>query len=220
MSETLFDRELPIKINLTAGGKKVTLTVRYPTDDELARRERTMKVFYKRGNSLPDIENQEVADLALATAIVAPGSDEVDENIASRLIELLMRTEIPEAPERTADGFSVGIKVCNGATTVHVLREPSEREIRKYRQNAIWMGNPRFGRQEAKTLLSAVGDFYDKLLVRVEGYPEGRLAVPINHKNAAVQAILTQINEEQEADQIDPENFSNPSGQNSPALGS
>jgi len=114
---------------------------------------------------------------------------------------------VPEQPERTADGYRIPISIILNIPTVHTLKEPTEKQVRKYRESAIWMGDLKFGKQEAKTMLSAVGEFYDKLLVDVEGYAGGKDSIPVTHKSVAINALLTQIKEEQESDEIDPEVF-------------
>lgn len=213
MSETQpassgFDRNRNITLNLKRDGKSVV--VRFPSDDELAKRERRMRTFYRKGSALPEFEHLEEANFELATAIRVSG-DEIDESIANRIVEAVLKA-IPDQPVRGDKGYHIPITIGKdrqtgeNIQTLHVLREPSEKEVRKYRESAIWMGDMRFGRQEAKTMLSAVGNFYDKLFVSAEGYVS-KESIPVTHKSVAVNALLTQIKEEQELDEIDPEGF-------------
>ena len=199
-----FERGRPLTLNLKRAGKSIQ--VRFPSDEELAKRERAMKTFYRKGSSLPEFENLEEANHELAKSIRVEG-DEVDESVASRIVEMVLKA-VPDQPELVGPKtYRVPLTILLNIPTVHVLREPSEKEIRKYRESAVWMGDLKFGRQEAKTNLSAVGDFYDKLSVSVDGYAGGRASVPVTHKSAAVNALLSQMNEEKEADEIDPEGF-------------
>jgi hypothetical protein len=199
----VFDRNNPLTLNLRRAGKSIT--VRFPSDEELAKRERRMRTFYKKGSSLPEFDGLEEANFELAQSI-RTGGDEVDEASAGRIVDIVLRA-VPEQPERTSDGYRIPLSVVLNIQTAHTLREPTEKEIRKYRESAIWMGDLRFGRQEAKTMLSAVGSFYDKLHVAAEGYAGGKETIPVTHKSLAVNALLTQIKEEQEADEVDPAGF-------------
>lgn len=197
-----FERGKTLTLNLKRAGKSIQ--VRFPSDEELAKRERRMRTFYKKGSSLPEFENLEEANLELAQTI-RTGGDEIDESSAGRIVDMILRA-VPDQPERATEGYRIPVSIVLGIPTVHTLKEPSEKQIRKYRESAVWMGDLRFGRQEAKTSLSAVGEFYDKLLVKAEGYANPK-DIPVTHKSVAVNALLTQIKEEQEADEIDPEVF-------------
>jgi hypothetical protein len=163
-----------------------------------------MRTFYRKGSALPEFDGLEEANLELAQLIRVSG-DEVDDSTANRIVEVILKA-VPEQPERVTEGYRIPVTVVLGIETSHVLREPTEREIRKYREGAIWMGDLKFGRQEARTMLSAVGSFYDKLVVSFDGYAS-KASIPVTHKSVAVNALLTQIREEQESDEIDPAVF-------------
>jgi hypothetical protein len=196
----LFDRSKSLTLNLRRAGK--TVIVRFPSDEELAKRERRMRTFYKKGSSLPEFDGLEEANLELAQSI-RTGGDEVDEASAGHIVDIVLKA-VPDQPERGPDGYQIKLSVVGNIQTAHTLREPTEKQLRKYRESAMWMGDLRFGRQEARTMLSAVGNFYDSLLVKVEGYAG---PVPVTHKSVALNALLTQIKEEQDQDEVDPAGF-------------
>lgn len=202
----VFDRAGSFTIGLKRLGKSVT--VRFPSDEEIIRRESQMRTFFRKGNSIPEVEGQDGADADLF-AKIRTGGDEIPEGNVSRALGILLSAAVPDAPERTADGYSIGIDVVGGIHTEHQLREPTEKEIRKYRQASLFIGDVRFGRQEAKTHLREVGVFYDKLAKGASGYSSSEpSAIPLSHKALAVNAMLQQIRSEEEADEVDPaENF-------------
>lgn len=202
----LFNRDGQFRVVLKRIDKSVDL--RFPTDEEIIRRESRMRTFYRKGNSIPEVEGQDEADAELFEA-VKKGGDDLKDGAQSRAVEILLRAEATEPTrirsEKSENGYSIPITVIGGIETIHELREPTEKEIRKHGQRSLWMGNIKFGRQEARSNLSSVGDFYDKLHLKSTGY-DG--AVPLSHKAVAVNALLQQIRFEEEQDEVDPaENF-------------
>lgn len=201
-SPQVFDRGGTFTITLGRINKKVSL--RFPTDDQVIKRESLTRTFFRKGNSIPEIEGQEGADADLFSQLIVGGDDIPDES-KSRVLGNLLKSSVASAPERSSTGYRIEIDVTGGLKVFHELREPSEKEIRKYGRASFSLGEVRFGRQEAKTYLREVGAFYDKLFSLAEGYSANDTAsIPISHKAAAVNAMLQKIREEEEADEVDP----------------
>jgi hypothetical protein len=206
----VFDREKPFPLKLTR--QKKSVVVRFPTDDELARRERRVRTFKKSGTSQQITEGVEEAHLEFARSLRISG-DEIDLSISDRVSELILRV-VPEPPIPVAEGYEISMEVMIGYQTRHTLREPTEAEMRKHEENAIWLGPWRYRRQEVRVVLSEYKATYDKLCKKVEGYSGGAESVPSTHKAMVVTALINQIREEEEGD-VDPTLFQNPSGQKS-----
>ena len=199
-----FDRTREIEISLRKG--KIAI-LRYPTDEELAARERSYKTFYRKGSALPETEGQEEADEALVKKLIV-GEGELDQDAAVEALGKILRAGVDEQPESEPGGYAVKLSVLYGAAkipTIHHLKEPKVKQVRKYREAAIFWGDLKYGRQQTITSLPAVVAFYDSLFVSVEGYATSDpSAIPANHKGVVVSAVLQKIQSEEDGETIDP----------------
>jgi hypothetical protein len=201
--KSLFDARTPMTVVLKREG--VSVTLRFPSDTEWSRRMATIKTVIKRlhgGASETETENVEAADEALLKAVRTDEGLDLDEGLASVVIARINKAEA-DLPEQTAEGYRIPVRVA-GALTVHELRAPTEKEKRKYRRSAYRFIDLRHGRQELKTSLPAICEFYDLLATKSEGYAPGS-PVPAPHKLAAVSELMVAIDAEDE--EADPENF-------------
>ena len=112
-----------------------TVRVRFPSDDEWITRQRRRKVLVKqlgRGISETTVANGEDVDAALVTKIREGEEPEIDPFEAMKLVEQLSLAEVDDVlPD--GDSFKVTLRVL-GATTVHLLKMPSAKDVFEYRR--------------------------------------------------------------------------------------
>jgi hypothetical protein len=188
MDTSLFDSTRPITINLRGPEGVKALHVRFPTDDEWAERQRRRKVVIKqlgRGISETTVANGEDVDAALLAKIRAEDTPEVDPFEAMRVIDQLSQADVDDViPE--AGGFRVTLRVL-GATTTHVLKMPSAKDVFDYRRGFARVLDLPYNRQELTINLAAASALYKRLLQSAEGYAGD---VPIIHQAVAVKAAI------------------------------
>jgi hypothetical protein len=190
---TDFDATRPIAINLRAPGGVKAIRVRFPSDEEWAERQRRRKVLVKqlgRGISETTVLCGEDVDAALVAKIrEAGGPDgdgaELDAFEAAKVVEHLALAEVDDVVS-AGDSFRVMLRVL-GATTVHVLKMPSARDVFDYRRGFARLFDLPFGRQEVTINIRPAADLYRKLITTVEGYAGD---VPIIHQAVAVKAAI------------------------------
>ena len=182
--------------------------MRYPSDEEWSTRQRSIKTIVQNmgpGASVTRADGVEDADYELYNLIRAEGAPDLEPALASLMIQRLNKAEADE-PVFEGENLRIPIKVC-GAHTEHLLRVPSEAETRKYRKASYVFIDRRHGKQELKSFMPAIGDFYDKLAAESSGYTG---EVPLPHKVAAVVELVATLDAEDEED--DPANFQEASG--------
>lgn len=192
MEAPVFDAKRPITINLRTPGGLKSVRVRFPSDDEWITRQRRRKVLVKqlgRGVSETTVANGEDVDAALLAAIQERSGDasapDIDPFEAMRVIEQLSLAEVDDViPE--GDSFKVTLRVL-GATTVHILKMPSAKDVFEYRRGFARLLDLPFGRQEVTINIASAAALYKKLGTATEGYVG---EVPIIHQAVAVKAAI------------------------------
>ena len=194
----VFDASRPVVVQLRGPGGLKTVRVRFPSDDEWAERQRRRKVIVKqlgRGVSETTIPNGEEIDAALLAKIRTEESPEVDAFEAQKVIEQLATCEVDDVI-MAGDSFRVTLRVL-GATTVHLLKMPSAKDVNQYRRNSARVLDLPFNRQELTINVRAAGDLYKKLLEAAEGYVGD---APIIHQAVAVKAAIDALDASLEED--------------------
>src|ERR1022692_2333220 len=74
-----------------------------------------------------------------------------------------------------------------GATTVHLLKMPSARDVFEYRRGSAGLLALPFGRKEVTINIGSAASLYEKLVTATEGYAGD---VPIIHQAVAVKAAI------------------------------
>jgi hypothetical protein len=191
----IFSTDAEFEIRLRGGDLYVT---RFPTDQEWCDRNRAIKTVIVRAGAgtQTKTEGVENADRELLRKIAKSGAEGVDEYQANVLISKLTKAEAREAVA-VPEGYEVTLTVVGGIVTKHTLRVPTEKEIRTYRRGAFVFVDLRHGKQELKTSPAAIGEFYDKLLVKNEGYQGD---VPLAHKSSAVIELTQTVDALDEED--------------------
>src|SRR5579863_8043552 len=130
-----FDATRPIAINLRTPGGVKTVRVRFPSDEEWIERQRRRKVIIKqlgRGVSETTVANGEDVDAALVAKIRTEQTPEIDPFEAMKVVEQLSLAEVDDVVP-SGDSFQVVIRIL-GATTTHLLKTPSAKDVWDYRR--------------------------------------------------------------------------------------
>jgi len=202
METPTFDATRPVAVNLRTPGGLKTVRVRFPSDEEWIERQRRRKVSIKqlgRGASETIIPGSEDLDAALVAKIRLEETPEVDPFEAMKIIEHLGLAEVDDVvPE--GDSFRVTLRVL-GATTTHLLKMPSAKDVFEYRRGFARVLDLPHGRQELTINIAPAAVLYKKLVTTTEGYVG---EVPIIHQAVAVKAAIdamdTAFAEDREAD--------------------
>jgi hypothetical protein len=207
----MFDRkqEIALKIPSEEGVKEII--VRYPTDDQIIDWRRKKKVVQRglgRGLFQMEQSKPEQIDVKLAAAIrVDENGPDIDDAESVYIINKLLECEVTEQPEREGSALRIAMNVLGKLKTAHTLRKPSVKEMLEYQRlrSQVTFGN--YNRQEIRINLSAGGDLYDKLKIKVEGYAGND--VPVSHKSEAVNVLIQEVQGEDE-DVLDPDEDEDP----------
>jgi hypothetical protein len=188
----IFDASRPLTLNLRAPEGMKTINLRFPTDDEWIERQRRRKAIVKdlgRGMTETTVVNGEDVDAALVAKLRTEHEPEIDPFEAMKIMEQVSQADVDDVLTE-GDTFRVVLRVL-GATTIHVLKMPSQKDaVEHQRSFARVLGLP-YGRQELRINIAPAGALYKKLLVSAEGY-EG--PVPIVHRAVAVKAAIDALN--------------------------
>lgn len=184
----VFDAARPVAVQLRGPDGVKTIRTRFPTDDEWAERQRRRKIIVKqlgRQMSETTVPHNEEIDAALLTKIRTEESPEVDAFEAQKVIEQLATCDVDDVV-LAGNAFRVTLRVL-GASTTHLIKMPSAKDVNQYRAGFARVLDLPFGRQELTIHVRAAGDLYKKLIDATEGYAGD---VPIIHQAVAVKAAI------------------------------
>jgi len=184
----VFDATRPISINLRTPEGVKTVRVRFPTDEEWIDRQRRRKVIVKqlgRGVSETIVANGEDVDAALLAKIRGEAEPEIDAFEAMKVVEQLSQADVDDVVP-AGGSFRVTLRVL-GATTEHVLRMPSAKDVFDYRRSFARVLDLPYGRQELTINLGPASTLYKKLVETTEGYAGD---VPVIHQAVALKATI------------------------------
>ena len=194
MDTPVFDASRPIAINLRTPAGVKTVRVRYPSDEEWIERQRRRKAIIKqlgRGMSETTVANGEDVDAAMVAKIRSEETPEIDPFEAMKVIEQLAQADVDDVvPE--GDSFRITLRVL-GATTIHLLKMPSQKDVVDHRRAFARVLDLPYGRQELRINIAPVAALYKKLVVSSEGYAG---EVPIVHQAVAVKAAIDALDAE------------------------
>lgn len=179
-----------ITVKLPPTGEE-SVQVRWPTDKEWCDRTRKLKLVQTqigRGKSRTRAVNAKEINALLYRSIVLTEPRQLDDDEAIYVIDRLERSEAISV-ERSAGVFRIELSVPGGVTT-HLLRGPRQSqmmELRRAASDVMRAGNA----IEHRARLEPAGELYDALSDSpAEGYAA---EVPIIHKEAAIEALLAEI---------------------------
>lgn len=124
-------------------------------------------------------------DAALLAKIRGGDDPKIDAFEAMKVVEQLSLAEVDDVvPD--GDTFKITLRVL-GATTVHLLKMPSAKDVFEYRRGFARLLDLPFGRQEVTINIGSAAALYKKLVTPTKGYVGG---VPIIHQAVAVKAAI------------------------------
>jgi hypothetical protein len=172
--------------------------VRLPTNDELIeylskQREMYRDLGRRKGESQSVPKPKE--DLALFAKIridKGPGFDEFEAGNA--ISKICSRRVLDCAVE--GESYRITLETPFGET-VHVMNEPSLRDLSLYRKNVYRAIELAHGQEERRFPPEVPVALYDSCIHSIDGYTDGYTPadVPPNHKSAVAVELVQQINE-------------------------
>lgn len=196
----MFDTTQHIDLKIASPDGDKSVTVSYPTDEQLAERSNKMKLVVRqlsRGKSMTEPAASGKNDLELVNKIKVSG-DELDEYEATQVLGRLVRCDVTDS-RREGNRIVVETKV-PGAKTTHTLKIPSAKQLHTHGRNALSVVEGRHGLQEMKLNLRASGELYDALVDQTEGYASN---VPLPHKSTVVSEAIAILNQDREDSDVE-----------------
>lgn len=195
----MFDRSESRRITIISGGLK-TAVLRPLTDQQaadLARAQKTIRHALADGGSRTEIapiegEFKKAFD-ACRVDVDGAAFDEFDATAA------LQKLQSVEVGELTRSGDLIVVPLAgDGFETSVYLRVPTQRDMTKFSRAATsTISKPRQRLMETTVNLFASADLFDATFQSAIGYVESAVtAIPIQHKDAAVVAMLQYIEEQ------------------------
>ncbi len=201
-----FDSTQLIDIKRISADGDGTITVAFPDDKQVERRQRARKMFIKdlgRGVTDTEVQTNEDVDLQILNEIKREGPD-VDGAEAGAILDRITEVDVIDVV-REGPAFRVSLKV-PGIVTEHLVRIPTQRQIMEQRRNGTKVLSLPFGRKEVRINFGPSAELYDALCNERTGYAAGS-SIPLGHKVAAVNGAITALEREITAESEDPENF-------------
>jgi hypothetical protein len=192
----MFDSTAEYVFPARSGKTKIDVTMRWPTDEEWAERHRNRKIEIRnlgRGMSETDIDSV-AADLKLYQTAKLNGAPELTGPEASLVIRSMERCEVTEV---VLDGeeATVQLQVAGGSVT-HRVQLPTADQTIKMQRAASRLFSAPHNRSQMRMYLEPTARLYDECKGRSEDYTA---AIPALHKDAAIRAVVEQINVEMSA---------------------
>lgn len=193
----LFDPRAVFPLKDTERIKK-SCDLRFPTDDEWRARQRKIRSIQIPAGpqqSRTETQGYDEANLDLFNTIRQDKEGEAfDEAEASRMIESLTRCNVLEAG-LVDDKFVCRLLLLAGVEVVHILRIPSEKQIRTYQRAVLdTVTKGRRGQVETRLNLGAGERLYDDAKAEARGYADGA-AVPLDHKATVATELVLSLEE-------------------------
>lgn len=176
----------PLTLRIPAPGGVKSVTINFPTDDHLDRRQKARSVSVK--GDAETFHECPALDAEILQEIKISG-DELEQSETTYLLNKLMSASVTDGG-RAEDGFFVELQYL-GSTMRHELRVPSADQLQRYRREFLKGVSTRYGGTTYTTHLRPGRELYDKLAIRSEGYPDEY--VPITHKAMVVSELSNLI---------------------------
>jgi hypothetical protein len=188
----MFDTNTTITIGLRTTHGKADITVRWPTDEEWAahrKRRRIMQKTLGRGATETEIDTTE-ADAKLYDAIKQNGAPPLSVGEANRVIDTISTCDVLGVDLHAEDAeVELNTVMCS---VKHTVRIPNMDEVRTLQRSTRLITLP-YNRAEIRTNLESSAGLWDKCGGRAEGYAG---AVPNLHKDVAIRAVISAIEQE------------------------
>jgi hypothetical protein len=187
--EIKFDAGAEIELGLRLESGDRSVVVRFPTDAELAERQRRRPVLIRnQGRGVTEQVPAEPGepDLALFSKIALNGKPSVTKEEAYQIAEILTSISVLGV-EVEGDRAAVTMHVMTGLTVRHSLDVPTAGRVVIFRRAAFKMSTQPYGVQQIRLNAEAGARLWDECHGRTEDYAG---AVPAIHKDAAARAVV------------------------------
>lgn len=192
----MFDTTAEYVLPARAGKTKIEVTLRWPSDEEWADRHRQRKIVIRnvgRGVSETEIDSAD-ADLKLYQLARLNGAPELTAAEASLVIRAIERCEVTEV---VLDGeeATVTMQVAGGKVT-HRIQQPTADQVIRMQRAASRLFSAPHNTSQMRMYLEPPAKLWDECKGSSDDYTT---AVPALHKDAAIRAVVEQINLEMSA---------------------
>jgi|SRR5262252_4907468 len=203
----MFDVNAEIEVTArpaSAGGVPTAISLRFPTDEEWAVRQRSRKIIIRRlgrGRSEVVAPEPSQADLTLFEKITTNGAPTLTPAEAAKVLEALATADVNSV---AIEGSTATVEMETMAgKVVHTLKVPTADQVIRFRRSAFRMIELPYNQQELRQSPDAGARLYDECGGSSADY-EG--AIPALHKDAAVRGVIDDV-DRQLAPKKDEENF-------------
>ncbi len=193
----MFDTTLEYKFKLPSPDGIKEAVVKFPTDEQWLEYHRGRRVIEKslgRSQSEATVIGADHAASRLFSSIANGSAGTLDNDQIEMLVNRMAFSKV-EAVEDEGGSYRVTLKFFAGISA-HVLKMPSAKQM-KEAEAAHRVINGKFNASEIRVNLETFAALYKEMVVRAEGYAGD---VPILHKHAVVQAVLSEVREAIEGD--------------------
>lgn len=178
----------PVTVQLQTPSGEKQATLRWPTDDEWAAREKqSPTVIRPEGlhGTVTEVRNPEAAARRLFDAIRQDGDGANFDDFEAREIIAGIGLATVQKAERQGADVLVDLEVAGGGAR-HILKLPTARERALYHRSTTVLDMGRQG-QEIRRDVIALANLWSELVVSTDGY-DGE--VPLPHKTAALAEAI------------------------------
>lgn len=174
-----------IELRLPRPTGDLTISLRFPTDQEWIKRQQSRRVIQKtlgRGASETDVLGAEDADAALLSAITTDTNLQPGE--ASLIVNLLSMVFVSNV-ERDGTGYEVTIQTCGDIERKYVLKVPSAKQVMDYTRKRSRAIDLPWGQTEFRINIEAAAALFDELCELK--------TTSIIYKDAAIRAVVGEM---------------------------
>jgi len=188
----MFDSTAEFALKARSGKTTREIELRWPTDEEWAERHRTRKIVIRqlgRGITETDIDTSE-ADLKLYEAAKLNGAPALTPAEASIVIKVLERAEVSEV---VLDGeeATVTLQVPGGPVTHRLQLPTADQALKMQRAASRLFSLPQRNASQMRMYLDPTAKLWDECKGHSDDY---KGPIPSLHKDAAIRAVVEQIN--------------------------
>lgn len=193
----MFDSSAEIEIQarlVSTGGEETGVTVRWPSDEEWAVRNRTHKILIRRpgrgvSETIPSDPNE--ADVKLYTTIAINGAPAMTPAEAMRVLDAISTCDVVNVSIAGVEAI-VEMNVLGGKV-IHKVKVPSADQVMRMRRAAYRILDLPYSVQEIRTTPEPAAHLYDECGGQSTDY---KGAIPVIHKDQVIRSVVEAIDRE------------------------
>lgn len=193
----MFDTTREYKFKIPSPNGIVEALVKFPTDEQWLEYHRSRRVIEKslgRNQSEVTIVGGEQAAARLFSAVANGSAGKLDSNQVEMVIDRMASVKV-DGVEDEGGSYRVALRFFFSSAT-HVLKMPTAKQMKEAEAATRVIGG-KFGATEIRVNLETFAALYGEMATSSDGYSG---PVPILHKHAAVQAVLSELRDALEGD--------------------